>query len=929
MRIPQRFVSALGIGAVIAGVAVGTAVPSAAATAAPKLTSTSPKNGGYAEPKNSAGTPITVSATYDSALDSSSKLKIFTPSGLQVGGSSSVNSGPFSSGTTITFTPQGPWPNGPLTYTAQAHAVSSDKTATHDDTFTFTIEAVTLTVDQPTGPITQKNQQSFPVSGKAEPGASVQITAYNDVPGGASSATRTATAQTTATASGGYSAVINVSNLSDGSGTGTPGSPGGIDFDVKQTDAAGNTFGPVTTAHPVQKHATPPPTPSVGSQPDIDQSNEDSYTVSGTISSQPASVVAMVRSDQSNGACGTTGVVCGTTTTFTSNGNPVTPSYSWSVTVNVSAVPLGNVNITAHAFDSFGNVSPNSAAVTVAKGGFVIVAQGPAANTRVFPPSAISDTFNSAYTLSKQNNNLTGQKASTITVKNSSGVTAACGTQYSGDHTIFCDPSQSLPLGVYNVSVDAYDTKSPQDNTKANYSFTVGATGVSLTSPTSGTPITASNQQAFPVSGTGLAGVPVQLSASSSGGGRTITGTVTPGGDGHWTSTLDVSSLPDGTVTFTASQTDSNDTTKSAHASTHKQTLPGAPTGVIGWRGDRYAVVQWSAPKDLGGGALKAYTVTSHPGDLHITVAAPTRTAVFSGLTNGRGYRFTVTATTNGGTSRPSAGSNRVVPAATETISAVVGKHNRVYVFRSLHSSPRSLGGSSLDAPAVATTATGRTFVIASRADGHLWVRSLTTKWSRLSRTKCAAPAAVAYTNTLYVACRSHAGHLLVGSAAVPASRNPSVRSLHSLGGTLSAGPAVAIVNGVATYYVTGRGGHLLMRTKARGFHRTTSLVCTGRPAVAAVPSTTVIACQNRHGHRLAGRVTTGGRTTSFARAHRLSGGPGIALTADGFTAFAFAQLGGNALDRAEVVGSRHTGWSYVGGRHTVHGGAQATQLAG
>lgn len=93
--------------------------------------------------------------------------------------------------------------------------------------------------------------------------------------------------------------------------------------------------------------------------------------------------------------------------------------------------------------------------------------------------------------------------------------------------------------------------------------------------------------------------------------------------------------------------------------STTTFTVPGAPTNVTGTALPSAAAISWTAPAS-GGATVSLYTVTSSPGGLTCTTS--TTSCTVSGLTNGTGYTFTVTATNAAGTGPASAPSPVITP---------------------------------------------------------------------------------------------------------------------------------------------------------------------------------------------------------------------------------------------------------------------------
>lgn len=88
--------------------------------------------------------------------------------------------------------------------------------------------------------------------------------------------------------------------------------------------------------------------------------------------------------------------------------------------------------------------------------------------------------------------------------------------------------------------------------------------------------------------------------------------------------------------------------------------VPNAPTIGTATAGAGSASVTFTAPSNVGGGAITSYTVISSPGS--ITGTGSSSPITVSGLTNGTAYTFTVVATNAYGTGPASAASNSVTP---------------------------------------------------------------------------------------------------------------------------------------------------------------------------------------------------------------------------------------------------------------------------
>ncbi|MDB4277902.1 fibronectin type III domain-containing protein, partial [Gammaproteobacteria bacterium] len=88
--------------------------------------------------------------------------------------------------------------------------------------------------------------------------------------------------------------------------------------------------------------------------------------------------------------------------------------------------------------------------------------------------------------------------------------------------------------------------------------------------------------------------------------------------------------------------------------------VPNAPTIGTATGGNATASVTFTAPSNIGGGAITGYTVISSPSG--ITGTGTSSPITVSGLTNGTAYTFTVVATNAYGTGPASAASNSVTP---------------------------------------------------------------------------------------------------------------------------------------------------------------------------------------------------------------------------------------------------------------------------
>jgi hypothetical protein len=90
--------------------------------------------------------------------------------------------------------------------------------------------------------------------------------------------------------------------------------------------------------------------------------------------------------------------------------------------------------------------------------------------------------------------------------------------------------------------------------------------------------------------------------------------------------------------------------------------MPDPPRNVTAIAGDGMATVSFDPPKSDGGHPITVYTVTSRPGK--IKASGKQSPITVKGLTNGRTYTFTVTASNSVGTGLASEACNSVTPNA-------------------------------------------------------------------------------------------------------------------------------------------------------------------------------------------------------------------------------------------------------------------------
>ncbi len=140
------------------------------------------------------------------------------------------------------------------------------------------------------------------------------------------------------------------------------------------------------------------------------------------------------------------------------------------------------------------------------------------------------------------------------------------------------------------------------------------------------------------------------------------------------------------------------------------------------------------------------------------------------------------------------------------TIAVGVGTDHAVWATRSGQVAPVSLGGRATSVPTVIQAA-GRVTYIVGGTDGNLWMRDETDRaWSPfgLPGTQCYGQAAIVVGSTLHIGCRGSDDALYVSAVPIDASGRPArVTWWADYGGQTDAAPAVAVVDGAVTWFIT------------------------------------------------------------------------------------------------------------------------------
>lgn len=163
---------------------------------------------------------------------------------------------------------------------------------------------------------------------------------------------------------------------------------------------------------------------------------------------------------------------------------------------------------------------------------------------------------------------------------------------------------------------------------------------------------------------------PTLTATSSAGAGYVVTFTSSTTAVCTITSGGALTFVTAGTCTINADQAGDSSflpASQVSHSFSVNPVAPSVPTSVVATAGDTLASIAFVAPVNIGGSVITGYTVTTNPA--HVAPVNGTASPiVITGLTNGQGYTFTVTANNIVGSGAASVASNSITPAATQTI---------------------------------------------------------------------------------------------------------------------------------------------------------------------------------------------------------------------------------------------------------------------
>ena len=245
-----------------------------------------------------------------------------------------------------------------------------------------------------------------------------------------------------------------------------------------------------------------------------------------------------------------------------------------------------------------------------------------------------------------------------------------------------------------------------------------------------------------------------------------------------------------------------------------------------------------------------------------------------------------------------------------------VGMDNGLWVLHS-GSGYTSDGGVLLGAPAVVaipqSSGPAVPLYIVTGSDHSLYVRNDSHGWQFFGGAPMYCidnPGAAVIAGTLYVACQGQDHALWHGETPAPSGTNlPTLdpTGWQSLGGVLTAGPAVASVAGTPTYFVIGSDQRVYSRDLSSSFVAY-PWTCIGHPAVATSGSTSYFACHGSDNALWYSTNTGSGWSPPQSLGGVLIDGVGLAATSTGPIFFV------EGTDQAVYQRTISSGWTSDGG---------------
>ena len=242
--------------------------------------------------------------------------------------------------------------------------------------------------------------------------------------------------------------------------------------------------------------------------------------------------------------------------------------------------------------------------------------------------------------------------------------------------------SATLPAGLSINPSSGNITGTPTTaSAAANYTITatnaVGSTTFALNvtvTATAPSGLSYTNNQSYPI-GTAIFTLSPTL---TSNGGTTVTYSATlPAGLSINSSTGAITGTPTAVTAaanYTITATNSAGNTTFALNIAVVAIVPTSPLGVSATNGDTQANISYTAPTSDGGSPIIDYTITAIPasGSNIVKTGVTANPYIFTGLTNGVNYTFTVAARNSVGTGAASVVSNSVRPSSS-TVYSIIG----------------------------------------------------------------------------------------------------------------------------------------------------------------------------------------------------------------------------------------------------------------